>query len=132
MDQLLYQTSWWVPLYGLLGAILTLPWSIGLVRRTGPRPAAYINILMTLLALVHTGFMLWALWDAPPERLLIPWLSLPGFDLWLTFLTSRTSLGAAFFITALSLLAQMFALGYLEKDWALARFYALMGFLRQR
>ncbi len=128
MDQLLYQTSWWVPLYGLLGAILTLPWSIGLVRRTGPRPAAYINILMTLLALVHTGFMLWALWDAPPERLLIPWLSLPGFDLWLTFLTSRTSLGAAFFITALSLLAQMFALGYLEKDWALARFYALMGF----
>jgi NAD(P)H-quinone oxidoreductase subunit 5 len=128
MNQLLYQTSWWVPLYGLLGAILTLPWSIGLVRRTGPRPAAYINILMTLLALVHTGLMLWGLWDAPPERLLIPWLSVPGFDLWLTFVTSRISLSAAFFITALSLLAQMFALGYLEKDWALARFYALMGF----
>ncbi|MEO0488669.1 MAG: NAD(P)H-quinone oxidoreductase subunit F, partial [Cyanobacteria bacterium J06659_2] len=28
----------------------------------------------------------------------------------------------------LSLLAQVFALGYMEKDWALARFFALMGF----
>lgn len=128
MNQFLVQTSWWVPLYGLLGAVLTLPWSIGLVKRTGPRPAAYINILMTVLALIHTSLMLWAVWDAPPERLLIPWLSVPGLDLWLTFVTSRISLGAAFFITALSLLAQVFALGYLEKDWALARFYALMGF----
>ena len=128
MNQLLYQTGWWVPIYGLVGAILTLPWSVGWVRRTGPRPAAYINILMTVLALIHTGLMLWAVWDAPPDRLLVPWLSLPGFDLWLTFLTSRTSVGAAFFITLLSLLAQIFALGYMEKDWALARFYALMGF----
>lgn len=128
MNQLLYQSSWWVPIYGLIGALLTLPWSLGLVRRTGSRPAAYINILMTVLALIHTGLVLWAVWDAPSERLLVPWLSLPGFDLWITFLTSRTSLGAAFVITALSLLAQVFALGYLEKDWALARFYALMGF----
>ncbi|MEA5597436.1 NAD(P)H-quinone oxidoreductase subunit F [Rivularia sp. UHCC 0363] len=128
MNQLLYQTSWWVPIYGLGGAVLTLPWSVGWVRQTGPRPAAYINILMTVLALLHTGLLLWAIWDMPPERLLIPWLSLPGFDLWLTFLTSRISVGAAFVITLLSLLAQVFALGYLEKDWALARFYALMGF----
>ncbi len=128
MNQLLYQTSWWVPVYGLLGAILTLPWSVGLVKRTGPRPAAYFNILMTVLALIHTGVLLWAVWDLEPERLLVPWLSLPGFDLWLTFVTSRISVGAAFFITALSLLAQVFALGYLEKDWGLARFYALMGF----
>lgn len=128
MNQLLFQTSWWVPVYGLAGALVTLPWSVGLVRRTGPRPAAYFNILMTLLALVHSGWLLWAIWDLPPERLLVPWLSLPGFDIWLTFVTSRTSVGAAFFITGLSLLAQVFALGYLEKDWALARFYALMGF----
>lgn len=128
MNQLLYQTSWWVPVYGLVGAVLTIPWSIGLVKRTGPRPAAYINILMTVLALVHTGLLLWAVWDLPPERLLVPWLSVPGFDLWLTFVTSRISVGAAFLITGLSLLAQVFALGYMEKDWALARFYGLMGF----
>lgn len=128
MDQLLVQTSWWVPVYGLIGAIVTLPWSIGLIRRTGPRPAAYINVLMTVLALVHSALVLWAVWDEPPVRSLIPWFSVPGFDLWLTLETSRISVGAAFFITCLSLLAQVFALGYLEKDWALARFYALMGF----
>ncbi len=128
MNQLLVQTSWWVPLYGLIGAILTLPWSIGLVRRTGPRPAAYFNILMTVLALVHSALMLKAVWDQEPVRSLIPWLSVPDLDIWLTLETSRTSVAAALFITGLSLLAQIFALGYLEKDWALARFYALMGF----
>ena len=31
-------------------------------------------------------------------------------------------------VTVLSLIAQVFALGYMEKDWALARFFALVGF----
>ena len=31
-------------------------------------------------------------------------------------------------MTVLSLIAQVFALGYMEKDWALARFFALVGF----
>lgn len=53
MTDFLLHTSWWIPFYGLIGAILTLPWSAGLVRRTGPRPAAYFNLLMTVLALVH-------------------------------------------------------------------------------
>jgi NAD(P)H-quinone oxidoreductase subunit 5 len=128
MSEFLSQTSWWVPIYGLVGAIITLPWSIGLVRRTGPRPAAYLNILMTVLALIHSSLMLWSVWDLPPERLLLPWLSLPDFDIWLTLVTSRTSVGAAVIITGLSLLAQIYALGYLEKDWGLARFFALMGF----
>jgi NAD(P)H-quinone oxidoreductase subunit 5 len=128
MTQLLAQTSWWVPVYGLVGALLTLPWSVGLVRRTGPRPAAYFNILMTVFALIHSVVLLWAIWESPPTRSLIPWLSVPGFDIWLTLVTSKTSVGAAVFVSGLSLLAQVFALGYLEKDWALARFYALMGF----
>jgi NAD(P)H-quinone oxidoreductase subunit 5 len=128
MLQLLAQTSWWVPVYGFAGALLTLPWSVGLVRRTGPRPAAYINILMTAFALLHSALLLWAVWNQPPERWLIPWLSVPGLDIWLTLVTSRTSVAAALIITVLSLLAQIYALGYLEKDWSLARFYSLMGF----
>jgi len=31
-------------------------------------------------------------------------------------------------VTGISLLAQIYALGYMEKDWSLARFYSLMGF----
>ncbi|WP_416672176.1 NAD(P)H-quinone oxidoreductase subunit F [Egbenema bharatensis] len=128
MLELLSQTSWWVPVYGLAGAILTLPWSVGLIRRTGPRPAAYFNILMTLAALIHSALLLWAVWDQEPHRWLIPWMSVPGLDVWLTLVTSRVSVGAALIITVLSLIAQVYSLGYLEKDWALARFYSLMGF----
>ena len=128
MIEFVSQTSWWVPLYGVIGAVITLPWTIGLIRRTGPRPAAYLNILMTVLALIHSVLILWAIWDLPAERSLIPWLHAPGFDIWLTLVTSRISVGAAVGITVMSLLAQVFALGYMEKDWALARFFALMGF----
>ncbi|MBD1996497.1 NAD(P)H-quinone oxidoreductase subunit F [Leptolyngbya sp. FACHB-541] len=128
MSQFLIQTSWWVPGYGLIGALLTLPWSAGLVHRTGPRPAAYFNLLMTALALIHSGALLQAVWNQPPQRLLIPWLKILDLDLSFTLEISVISVGAAIIITALSFLAQFFALGYLEKDWALGRFYALMGF----
>lgn len=128
MNQLLAQTSWWVPGYGLIGAVLTLPWSVGLIRRTGPRPAAYFNVLMTLLALVHSALLLQAVWDQPPQRQVIPWLQVVDLDLSVTLEISAVSVGATVLITALSLVAQVFALGYLEKDWGIARFYALMGF----
>lgn len=128
MTQFLLQTIWWVPGYGLLGAILTLPWSTGVIRRTGPRPAAYFNILMTLFALAHSGWMLQAVWNQQPRLLVVPWLDVMDLQISLSVELSRISVGAAFVVTGLSLLAQVFALGYLEKDWALARFYGLMGF----
>jgi NAD(P)H-quinone oxidoreductase subunit 5 len=128
MNQLLVQTSWWVPGYGLIGAVLTLPWSVGLVRRTGPRPAAYFNVLMTFLALVHSALVLQAVWDQPPQRQVIPWLHVVDLDLSIALEISAVSIGTALLITAMSLVAQVFALGYLEKDWGIARFYALMGF----
>jgi NAD(P)H-quinone oxidoreductase subunit 5 len=128
MTQLLVQTSWWVPGYGLIGAVVTLPWSVGLIRRTGPRPAAYFNILMTLAALVHSVWLLLAVWDQPPLRFTFPWVNVFDLDLSFALEVSSVSVGMAVAITAMSLLAQVFALGYLEKDWGLARFYALMGF----
>lgn len=128
MNQFLLQASWWVPGYGLLGAILTLPWAIGIIRRTGPRPAAYINILMTVAALIHSCILLQAIWNLPPQTILVPWLNVVDLDLSFALQLSPVSVGAAVMVTALSLLAQVFALGYLEKDWGLARFYGLMGF----
>lgn len=128
MDQFLLQSSWWIPFYGLIGALLTLPWSIGLVRRTGPRPAAYFNLLMTVLAFGH-GFLLFrASWHQESQRLLFHWLQAADLDLSFALEISSVSIGAVELVTGLSLMAQIFALGYLEKDWALARFFALMGF----
>lgn len=128
MNQLLVQTSWWVPLYSLLGAILTLPWSSAIVRRTGPRPGAYINLLATIVAFIHGGFLFRTTWGHSPEFIVINWLSTGDLDLSFVLEISQMSTGAMEAITGLSLVAQVYALGYMEKDWSLARFFGLMGF----
>ncbi|KAB8317149.1 NAD(P)H-quinone oxidoreductase subunit F [Tolypothrix campylonemoides VB511288] len=128
MNQLLFSTSWWIPLYGLIGALLTLPWAMGLVRRTGPRPAAYFNWLATVFAFIHSLFIFIDIWNRESENFLITWFKAADFDLSFALEISPISIGATVLITGLSLLAQTYALGYMEKDWALARFFALMGF----
>ncbi|MEE3718021.1 NAD(P)H-quinone oxidoreductase subunit F [Tumidithrix elongata RA019] len=122
------ETVWLVPFYGLLGAVLTLPWAVGIVTRTGPRPAAYINLLMTILSVVHSIFVLHAVWGLPPQQSSFTWFQ--AYDLSLSFSLdlSPVSAGAAVLVGAISLIAQVYAIGYMETDWAIARFFALMGF----
>jgi NAD(P)H-quinone oxidoreductase subunit 5 len=128
MDQFLFSTSWFVPFYSLLGAILTLPWGIGIIQRTGPRPAAYLNLLTTILAFVHSLFLFKNIWDRDPQNLLVAWFKAADLDLSLSLELSPVSIGATVLITGLSLLTQVYALGYMEKDWSLARFFAMLGF----
>ncbi|MBD0268540.1 MAG: NAD(P)H-quinone oxidoreductase subunit F [Cyanobacteria bacterium Co-bin8] len=128
MAQFLIETSWLLPVYGLIGAIASLPWSTGWVRRTGPRPAAYLNIFMTLVAFAHGMAIFRGIWNQGSQELIFTWFE--AADLKLTFALdlSVVNMGALELIAGLSLLAQVFALGYMEKDWALARFFSLMGF----
>ncbi|MEC4819586.1 MAG: NAD(P)H-quinone oxidoreductase subunit F [Scytonema sp. PMC 1069.18] len=128
MNQFLFSISWWIPFYGLIGALFTLPWAMGLIRRTGPRPAAYFNLLTTVLALFHSLFLFVEIWNRDPETFLLTWFKAADFELSFALELSPVSVGAAVLITGLSVLAQTYALGYMEKDWALARFFALMGF----
>lgn len=128
MADFLVQTAWLIPLYGLVGAIAALPWSTGVIRLSGQRPAAYLNILMTLLAFGHGNVAFWGIWRQGPEILNWEWFHVADLSLNITFEVSVLNLGVVELITGLSLLAQIFALGYLEKDWALGRFFGLMGF----
>ena len=128
MREFLLQTSWLIPLYGLVGAVLTLPWSTGYIKRTGPRPAAYFNLLMTIVAMVHGAIAFRTSLTLDPDPIIIHWLKAADLDLSFSIDISPASLGAAELVTGLSILAQFFAVGYMEKDWALARFFALMGF----
>jgi len=119
---------WFVPFYALLGSVLTLPWSTGWVRRTGPRPAAYINLLTTAIAFLHGSVAFVAAWDRPVRQQSYHWLQVADLDLYLTIESSKVSLGALELVTGIALVTLVFALGYLEKDWSLARFYGLIGF----
>lgn len=126
MAEFFLPTIWLVPCYALIGAILTIPWSPGIIRRTGPRPAGYINLLMTFFAFIHGLIALSASWNQPAQHLIFPWLRVANLDLSLTLEISSITVGAIVLVTGMNLLAQMYAVGYMEMDWGWARFYALL------
>ncbi|MGC9505572.1 NAD(P)H-quinone oxidoreductase subunit F [Baaleninema sp.] len=127
MSHLFSQSAWLLPCYALLGAILALPWSPGFIRKTGPRPAGYINAIMTFTAFSHSLLALVETWNQPPQALSFAWLNAPGLNITLDLEISTVALGACVLITGLNLLAQIYAIAYLEMDWGWARFYSLVG-----
>jgi NAD(P)H-quinone oxidoreductase subunit 5 len=126
MVDILNSLIWLIPLYGLIGTLSTLPWALGLIKNKGPRPAAYLNILTTLLALGHSLILFGAGGTSAPIE--FSWLQLGDLNLTLTLDSSPIATGVAFFVSLISLLAQVYGLASMEMDWGLARFYALMGF----
>ncbi|WP_341899504.1 NAD(P)H-quinone oxidoreductase subunit F [Synechococcus sp. UW140] len=122
------QLVWLIPIYGLSGMLLSLPWAAGWFKRQGPRPAAYLNLLMTLLGVIHGSLVLRQILQLGAQRLQFDWFSVADLKLQIGFELSLTNLSALEFVTVMSLLGQVFALGYLDKEWSLARFYALLGF----
>jgi NAD(P)H-quinone oxidoreductase subunit 5 len=128
MAQFFLETAWLIPCYPLIGSILAIPWSPSIIRRTGPRPAGYINALMTLVAFLHGLIALPATWNQPAQEVLIPWLQVVDLDLTIPLELSSITIGATLVITGINLLAQIYAIGYMEMDWGWARFYSLLAF----
>jgi NAD(P)H-quinone oxidoreductase subunit 5 len=127
MAQFLLETVWLVPVYALIGGLLAIPWSPGIIRRTGSRPAGYVNLVMTFLALMHSALVFPLVCNQQPYEILIPWLSTAGLNLTIALEISPVSVGAMMVVTGLNFLAQIFALGYMEMDWGWGRFYSLLG-----
>jgi NAD(P)H-quinone oxidoreductase subunit 5 len=122
------QLVWLIPVYGFSGMLLSLPWATGWIKRNGPRPAAYLNLLMTLLAVLHGSLVISEVVRLGPQHLDLPWFQAADLQLRIGFDLSLTNLAALELVTTMSLVCQVFALGYLDKEWSLARFYALVGF----
>ncbi|NJM96211.1 MAG: NAD(P)H-quinone oxidoreductase subunit F [Phormidesmis sp. RL_2_1] len=128
MMQVLIQWSWLIPMYGFVGALLALPWATRLIRQTGPRPAMYINVFMTALASLHGLVLLQVIGDVGTQEVTFQWLQVADLNLSASLELSALNLIFLELTVGLILLAQIYGMGYLEKDWALARFFALMGF----
>jgi len=122
------QLAWLIPLYGFSGVLLSLPWAAGWVKRNGPRPAAYLNLLLTLVAVLHGSLIIREVLALGPQQLDLRWFQVADLDLHIGLELSLTNLAALELVTSMSLAGQVFALGYLDKEWSLARFYALGGF----
>ena len=126
MNEMFSQTIWIVPLYALIGAILAIPWSPGIIRQTGPRPSGYLNTLMTFVALVHSILALREIWRQPVKYLSFPWLQAANLNITFDIEISSITVGALVLIAGLNLAAQIYAIGYMEMDWGWARFYSLL------
>lgn len=128
MANVLLQTAWLIPCYPLIGTILAVPWSPAVIRLTGPRPAGYVNIVMTLFAFVHGLLALPATWNQPTQYVDFEWLQAAGLNLTLPLEYSSITIGITILVTGINLLAQIYAVGYMEMDWGWARFFSLLAF----
>ncbi len=126
MFQFLVQTAWLVPIYPLVGMLLSAAWFPAITRRTGPRPAGYVNAITTFVSLLHSLLALVTLWGRSPQYQTYHWLKVAGLDLTLAIEISALTVGAMVLITGLNFAAQIYAVGYLEMDWGWARFYAML------
>ncbi|MDY6896926.1 MAG: NAD(P)H-quinone oxidoreductase subunit F [Cyanobacteriota bacterium] len=127
MGQYLLESVWLVPIYGLIGGLLAIPWSPGIISKTGPRPAGYVNLIMTFIAFIHSLIALSISWNQPAYEIFIPWLETAGLRLSIDLEISAISIAAITLISGLNLLAQIYAIGYMEMDWGWGRFYSLLG-----
>ena len=137
MTVLLLETAWLVPLYPLIGAAASLLWSPGLISRTGPRPAGYINLVMVAIAFAHSLLALLALHGnsaAGSAALYAPptfhwtWLDTAGLKIGFDGLVTEPALIAMTVITGLHVLVQIYSIGYLEMDWGWPRFFGGLSF----
>lgn len=123
----LVRTAWLIPLYALVAWLGASIWSPGITRRTGPRPAGYLNALLTLVAFLHSVGALVAIWDQPAQVIRLPWLQVGDLAVELPLEVSSVTLGACAVVTGLNLVAQIYGFGYMEMDWGWARFFSLLG-----
>ncbi len=128
MSQWLIQSAWLIPCYPLIGMLLSIIWFPAITRRTGPRPAGYVNAITTFIAFLHGLLALFALLNQPPLYLSVSWLQVADLNLVLPLEISALTIGATVLITGLNLLAQIYGVGYLEMDWGWARFYSMLAF----
>jgi NAD(P)H-quinone oxidoreductase subunit 5 len=119
-------TIWLIPCYPIVGAILASPWSLGWSGQLGTRPAGYLNILMAGVAFIHALLALITGWNLPAQEIIYSWLHTNTLDINFPIEISATTLTAVAVVTGISLVSQIYAVGYLEMDWGWARFFSLM------
>jgi NAD(P)H-quinone oxidoreductase subunit 5 len=105
---------------------LSIFWAPSITRNTGPRPAGYVNLIATMIAFLHGAIALPMMWQQPAYEVAYTWLDVAGLDLSFPVLVSALTIGATVLITAINLMAQIYAIGYLEMDWGWARFFAFL------
>jgi NAD(P)H-quinone oxidoreductase subunit 5 len=119
------ETAFLIPLYPLVGAFFSLLWVPGLISRTGPRPSGYINLFFNLIAFLHS-LGAWIAFSGTPLTRSWPWLDTAGLSISFDATINQPVLIAMTMICGIHVLAQVYAIGYLEMDWGWPRFFGCL------
>ncbi|MBC8122049.1 MAG: NAD(P)H-quinone oxidoreductase subunit F, partial [Gemmatimonadaceae bacterium] len=122
----LVEFGWLVPLYCALGALFSLPWALGQLK--GQKVAAFGGLAFTTLGLVHASLILPQVLSGAGGVHQIPWLDFGFLQIELSALINPLSAGMLVLVSAVSVLVQIYSLGYMDHEPALARYYGLINF----
>jgi proton-translocating NADH-quinone oxidoreductase chain L len=125
MDSLV-QFGWLVPLWCAIGALFSLPWALGFLK--SQKVAALGGLVLTGGALVHAGLLLPQVLSAGGSRFEFPWLTVGDFSVSLSALITPMSAGTLALVALVSFLVQLYSIGYMDHEPAIARYYGLINF----
>ncbi|MBW4698751.1 MAG: NADH-quinone oxidoreductase subunit L [Aphanocapsa lilacina HA4352-LM1] len=122
----LVQFGWLIPLYCLAGALFSLPWA--LTQSKGQRIAAFGGLFFTGLALLHASLMLPEVLAGAGGTFRFPWIDSGTLNIAVSGLINPLTAGTLVLVAGVSLLVQLYSLGYMDHEPRLARYYGLLSF----
>ncbi|WP_285767913.1 NADH-quinone oxidoreductase subunit L [Peribacillus sp. SI8-4] len=117
------ENAWLIPIFPLV-TFLVLLLSGGRLRERG----AYIGIIFTLASFVLSVLALVERLTAPTYKTTMDWLSIGGTQLTAGFEINQLNALMLVIVSFVSLLVQIYSLGYMKGEERFSTFYAYLGF----
>lgn len=117
------ENAWLIPIFPLV-TFMVLLLSGGRLRERG----AYIGIIFTLASFVLSMLTLMERFTAPTYKTTMDWLAIGGTQLTAGFEINQLNALMLVIVSFVSLLVQIYSLGYMKGEERFSTFYAYLGF----
>ncbi|AOH57180.1 NADH-quinone oxidoreductase subunit L [Peribacillus muralis] len=117
------ENAWLIPIFPLV-TFMVLLLSGGRLRERG----AYIGIIFTLASFVLSMLTLMERFTAPTYKTTMDWLTIGGTQLTAGFEINQLNVLMLVIVSFVSLLVQIYSLGYMKGEERFSIFYAYLGF----
>lgn len=117
------ENAWVIPIFPLVSFVMLL-----LYGRRWREKGAYIGILFTLTSFILSVFVLVERLQEPTYKVTLDWLSIGGLQLTAGFEVNQLNALMLVIVSLVSLLVQIYSVGYMKGEERFSTFYAYLGF----
>ncbi|MFJ7745024.1 NADH-quinone oxidoreductase subunit L [Peribacillus sp. NPDC097295] len=117
------ENAWVIPIFPLVSFVMLL-----LYGRRWREKGAYIGILFTLTSFILSVFVLVERLQEPTYKVTLDWLSIGGLQLTSGFEVNQLNAMMLVIVSFVSLLVQIYSVGYMKGEERFSTFYAYLGF----